>query len=103
MGKSALLAWSSPVPGRTDEFVEWYETVHIPEVRAAIPTVSKVIRYRLVDPEAPERPVRFLTHYDLGDVDATDAAASLGKAVAAGGLRPHGSMDLVPAEPRNEP
>jgi hypothetical protein len=95
MGKSALLAWAGPVPGRTDEFVDWYETVHIPEVRTAIPAIEKVTRYRLVDPAEPERPARFLTVYDLGDVDATDAAASLGAAAAAGGLQPHGAMDLV--------
>jgi hypothetical protein len=96
MDKSALLAWASPLPGRTEEFLDWYENVHIPEVRAAIPTISKVTRYRLVDPDAdPQRPPRFLTFYDLGEVTADEAAAGLGKAAAAGGLRPDGSVDLA--------
>lgn len=95
MGKSALLAWASPVPDRTAEFVDWYEKVHIPEVRAAIPSITQVKRYRLVDPADPERPARFLTVYDLGEVDVAEAAQSLGEAVAAGGLAPSGAMDLA--------
>jgi hypothetical protein len=99
MGKSALLAWASPVPDRTDEFVDWYENVHVPEVRAAIPSIVKVTRYRLVDPSEPKRPARFLTIYALGEVDAAEAAQSLGQAVAAGSLRPSGAMDLAGAPP----
>ncbi|MCC5575242.1 MULTISPECIES: hypothetical protein [Microtetraspora] len=99
MSRAALLAWASPVPHRTAEFVEWYENVHIPQVRAAIPSIEEVVRYRLVDPADPERQPRFLTFYDLGEVDVADASASLAEAAKAGELEPSSSMDLVTDPP----
>ncbi|RAY16991.1 hypothetical protein DPM19_02165 [Actinomadura craniellae] len=99
MVRAALLAWASPVPDRTAEFVEWYEKVHIPDVRAAIPTIEKVIRYRLVDPADSGRPPRFLTFYDLGEVEVAAAEASLTEAATSGQMQLSPAMDLADNPP----
>ena len=40
------MVYSNPTDGRDDEFIEWYETVHIPEV-LAVPGMLSAQRCRL--------------------------------------------------------
>jgi hypothetical protein len=98
--RAALLAFSSPEPGRTAEFLEWYEQVHVPEMRAVIPQITEVTRYRLASPGGTGGPPRFLTFYDLGDADVAEAEANLTKAATSGGLRPPVAMDLTDNPPQ---
>ena len=50
MAKSMFMAWSSPVDDASDsEFNAWYEGTHVPQVRAAIPAITSVHRYRVAD------------------------------------------------------
>ena len=63
MAKALFLAWSDPVDEASEaEFSSWYEGTHIPQVRAAVPAVSAVHRYRTADvPAVPGTPAhRFL-------------------------------------------
>ena len=57
MAKGLLLAWSSPASDESDaEFNSWYEDTHIPQVRAAIPSITAVYRYRTADLPARSSP-----------------------------------------------
>jgi hypothetical protein len=95
MAKALLLAWSSPVDEASDaEYVSWYEGTHIPQVRAAIPAVSAVHRYRAADvPGGPAH--RYLAVYELDTDDAAGAMAALGAAAAGGHLDPTSIMDTT--------
>ncbi|MBI4297466.1 MAG: hypothetical protein HY676_02920 [Chloroflexi bacterium] len=50
-------------PAQETEFNRWYEEIHIPEVRRAIPGMTKVTRYKATDREGPQ----FLAIYELRD------------------------------------
>jgi hypothetical protein len=70
MAKALLLAWSSPASGGDlAEYQEWYKKIHIPQVRATVPSISAVSRYELVDPESPEAALRYLVIYEMDDDD----------------------------------
>jgi hypothetical protein len=100
MAKGVFLAWSSPVsPEQLDEFDEWYHTTHIPQVRAAVPSISDVARYELVDPAADGPSHRYLTVYELDDADIPAAAAAMNESAAAGKLDPSPAMDLAERPP----
>ena len=78
MAKTLLLVWSTPASAEVeDEFNRWYAETHIPEVRAAVPSITVVNRYRLHSSLAglPEAP-RYLTVYEVDDADV-DAASAL--------------------------
>src|ERR1700730_10266558 len=95
MAKALFLAWSSPVDETSDaEFSSWYEGTHIPQVRAAIPSISAVHRYRAADlPGAPSH--RYLAVYELDTDDVAAALAALGAAVAAGSIDATTIMDTT--------
>lgn len=65
-----FLVFSNAVDGRDDEYNEWYDKVHLPEV-LSVPGVRAGARYRVKarDSETPEH--RYLAVYDLeGDGEA---------------------------------
>jgi len=50
MAKSMFMAWASPVDDASDtEFNAWYDGTHVPQMRAAIPAITAVHRYRVAD------------------------------------------------------
>ncbi len=100
MAKGVFLAWSSPVsPDQLGAFDEWYESTHIPQVRAAVPSISGVARYELVDPAADGPGYRYLTVYELDDADIPAAAAAMNESAAAGKLDLSPAMDLAQRPP----
>jgi len=79
MAKSLLLAWSSPTSDADAEgMTKWYVENHIPEVRAAVPSITKVTRYALFDPEKGETTNRFLAVYEIDSDDIPSAMQQLG-------------------------
>ncbi|ROO86581.1 hypothetical protein EDD29_4154 [Actinocorallia herbida] len=99
MGRATLFAWSSPVPDGADAFAKWYDEVHIPDVRAAIPAIDRVVRHRVAaEPGSTDQP-RFLTVYELADDDVAKAAAQLVEAAKAGRLRQSELMDYTTRPP----
>lgn len=100
MAKGVFLAWSSPVsPDQLGAFDEWYESTHIPQVRAAVPSIGGVARYELVDPAADGPGYRYLTVYELDDADIPAAAAAMNESAAAGKLDLSPAMDLAQRPP----
>lgn len=99
MAKALMLVWSSPVEGADEEFLRWYDAVHVPEVRTAVPAVENVTRYRLTGADAGGRS-RYLTVYELADGDAAGARKSIETAFAEGRLEMTPAMDM-PGDPRD--
>ncbi|TQM11212.1 DUF4286 family protein [Pseudonocardia kunmingensis] len=99
MAESLLLAWASPASQESlAEFDTWYDEVHIPELRAAIPSISRVQRFQLVDP-ANGPTGRYLAVYEMDDADVAAAAAALGGGVKSGRIRMTAAMDTAITPP----
>lgn len=97
MAPALLLAWTSPIDEDSDaEFNEWYETTHIPEIRAAVPEVTGASRYRLVDPgQKAASPARYVAVYEIDSDDVSASAAKLGAAMAGGLLNMTTTLDMA--------
>lgn len=99
MSNFALVALSNPVPGTSDEAVAaWYDGEHIPQIRAAIPGVGEVHRYRAADAQpAPDGSVayRYLTVYEIEADEPSAIVAALGGGVASGAVKQGTVLDPV--------
>ena len=105
MAKALMLAWANAASEESEsEFNAWYEGTHIPQVRAAIPSISAVYRYRVADlpPEAaPGAPAhRYLAVYEIDSDDVPGAAAALGAAMTGGRLDMTAAMDVTADPPQ---
>ena len=99
MAQGLMIAYSSAAPGRDAEYEQWYDEIHIPDVRAAIPSVTAVHRYKQVDLQGGGGAPRYVAVYELGDADVATAAGQLGAAGAEGRLRMTDAMDLTDNPP----
>ena len=99
MAQGLFIACSSAVPGKDAEYEEWYETTHVPDVRAAIPSITAVHRYRQVDLTGGGGAPRYVAVYEFGDADVAVAAGQLGAAGAEGRLRLTDTIDMTDHPP----
>ena len=99
MAQGLMIAYSSAAPGRDAEYEQWYDEIHIPDVRAAIPSITAVHRYKRVDLQGGAGAPRYVAVYELGDADVATAAGQLGAAGAEGRLRMTDAMDLTDNPP----
>ena len=97
MAKSMFMAWASPVDDASDaEFNAWYDGTHVPQVRAAIPAITAVHRYRIADvPSVGAAPThRYIAVYEMDTDDVAGAMAALGAASTDGRIEMTATMDL---------
>lgn len=96
--KFIQIVFSNPLQGRDQEFNEWYDSVHIPQL-LAIPGMLSAQRYTLLDSEmyrapggrAPDH--RYAIIYEMeGNVDAI--MQKIQEAVVAGQIVMHDSLDM---------
>jgi hypothetical protein len=100
VAEGLFIAYSSAVPGKDAEYEEWYQQIHIPDVRAAIPSITAVNRYKLVDLQGGGNGApRYIAVYELGDADVATAAGQLGAAGAEGRLRMTDTIDMTDNPP----
>ena len=103
MSKTLLLAWADPKDsGSEEEFNAWYDGTHVPQLREAIPSITRVTRYRAaaLPPEAGPSPShRYLAVYELDEEDVARALGALGSAMAEGRLDMSPAMDLASNPP----
>lgn len=99
MAKALLIAFSSAVPGKDAEYETWYEECHIPDLRAAIPSITGVSRYREVDLTGGSERVRYVAVYELSDADVAAAAGQLAAAGRAGRVRRTDTIDMTDNPP----
>lgn len=104
MPQSLLVAFVHPAsPAQEDEFNDWYDNVHIPQVVERIPGVVGGSRYKYSDaqlvPEdqAPSR--RYLSLYQLDTDDLAATAQRLGEALGDGSLDLTDAIDMAEAGP----
>src|SRR6202012_5551335 len=84
MANGIFIAWTSPAsPDVEDELNKWYDEIHIPQVRAAIPAITGARRFKVHGGDGPSR---YLCIYELEGDDLDGAAAALGAAGASGQL-----------------
>jgi hypothetical protein len=92
-----MLALANPVDAEHEEkFNEWYEGTHIPQVRAAVPGITDVRRYRASAVQAvPEQPTghRYLAVYQIEAADPGQVLAALGAGAASGAIEGGPAMD----------
>lgn len=76
MARYKMIALTNPVEGREDEFNEWYQNVHLPEV-CAVPGVTGAQRYRMAAPLQDPSGLgkKYLAVYDI---ESDDLRATLG-------------------------
>jgi hypothetical protein len=96
--KFIQIVFSNPLDGRDDEFNDWYDNVHIPDL-LAIPGMLSAQRYDLKNAEiysmeggtAPEH--RYAIIYEMeGDVDAI--LSKIQEGVAAGKINMADCLDM---------
>lgn len=88
MTSYVLAALSNPATGIDDEKVAaWYDGIHIPQIRVAIPNVGEVRRLRAADAQptkSGEAAYRYLTTYEIEADSAAAILAALGQGMASG-------------------
>lgn len=96
--KFIQIVYSDPLPGRDDEFNEWYDNVHVPQL-LAVPGMLSAQRYTLLDSEMYRAPGgrppehRYAIIYEMeGDVGAI--MQKIQEGVAAGQIVMHDSLDM---------
>ena len=98
-GPIIQLVFSNAIEGRDDEFNDWYDNVHVPDL-LGIPGVLSAQRYDLLDtaisrnPAMPSPTHRYLCIYEMeGDVDAI--MAKVQESVMSGGIVMTDAMDVM--------
>src|SRR6201997_945798 len=102
MAKSMFMAWASPVDDESEaEFNAWYEGTHVPQVRAAIPAITSVQRYRIADVPSlgAAPPHRYIAVYEMDTDDVASAMAALGAASTEGRMDMTPTMDVATNPP----
>jgi len=85
---------TNPVEGREDEYNDWYNSRHIPDV-LAVAGFAAARRYTLADlPKNATAPYRYLALYEF-EGDPAVALENLAEAVA-GGMLISDAMDQTP-------
>lgn len=99
--KVIQVVFSNPVPGKDDEFNDWYDNVHIPEL-LRVPGMLSATRYALQEAAIyhveggamPEH--KYMCVYEMeGDVD--EIMGKIRKSVAQGQIHMSDSLDLASA------
>ena len=76
MSKYITIALTNPVEGREQEFNEWYDNQHVPDV-LSLPGCVSAQRFKLSDVQMPNRscPYRYLAIYEF-EADKIEAVAA---------------------------
>ena len=103
--KALHVVQTNAAPGRLDEFNEWYDTVHVPDV-LSIRGVLSARRYELGETQlgraSREYPYRFLTLYEL-EGDAAEVVAAINAAITSGRFVLSSALERDYAAPIFEP
>lgn len=83
MAKFKLVALSTPVAGKEDEFHDWYQNKHLPEI-VALPGGVGAQRYKLVAKLMGADPNQYLAIYDVEIDDPMQFLGAMGQASAEG-------------------
>ncbi len=94
MARYKLIALTTPQPGREEEYHEWYNTKHLPELVNKF-GMSGAQRYQLVAKLVGNDTNPYLAIYDIECDDPMVFLGGIGKASAAGELTQSDSQDMA--------
>lgn len=83
MGKYKLVVLSNAVPGREDEYNEWYSNRHLDDV-VAIPGFASAVRLKHLTPVSGVFELSYMALYDIDADEPAAALAALNESAAAG-------------------
>jgi hypothetical protein len=91
MSRYVSIALTNPVEGREQEFNEWYDNQHVPDV-LALPGCVSAHRFKLTGVQMPNRPCPF-QYLAVYEFETDDLEAAVAATVERGG---------TPAMPRSD-
>ncbi len=92
MAKYTFLALTNPVPGKENEFNEWYDRHHVPDV-INVPGFVSGQRFKLADAQFGGEASRQYKYLALYEIETDDIAATIKELRARGG-----TPDIVPSD-----
>ena len=104
MARALLLTWTNPADDESESaFNTWYDETHIPQIRAAVPSIGAVHRYRTAAGSLGDAPGqaahRYLVVYELDSDDVGAAEQEIGKGIASGQVEMSAALDLTKNPP----
>lgn len=98
---TTLFVWMSPVADdRDSELNEWYNQIHVPQMREIVPEIDVVRRYRILRSDGAEKQHRYLTTYDIKTDDIDGILAAIGEASSSGAMVMTDAIDLADLPPK---
>jgi len=105
MTTAVLFVRTGPAtPEAEREYNDWYDQVHIPQILAAVPAITRAQRFRLMSSHGePDTPAPYLAVYQIEADDPQEAVSQLGRAMASGeitmspSVKVHGQAPLYMA------
>ena len=94
MAKCKLIALTTPVAGREDEFHDWYQNIHLPEV-LALPGGVSAQRFKLVAKMIGNDTNPWLAIYDFECDDPMVTLGAMGEAAGSGKLTQSTASDMA--------
>ncbi|HLI80701.1 MAG TPA: hypothetical protein VKV03_12010 [Candidatus Binataceae bacterium] len=92
MAKYTFLALTNPVAGKEDEFNEWYDKHHVPDV-INVPGFVSGQRFKLADSHFGGEPSKAYKYLAVYEIETDDIAATLKELRARGG-----TADITPSD-----
>jgi len=93
MARYKLIALTTPQPGREDDYHDWYDNNHLPELVNKF-GMNGAQRYDLVARLVGSDSNPYLAIYDIETDDPMALLGAIGKATAAGELTPSDAQDM---------
>jgi hypothetical protein len=93
MSRCVSIALTNPVEGREQEFNEWYDNQHVPDV-LALPGCVSAQRFKLTGVQMPNRPCPF-QYLAVYEFETDDLEAAVAATVERGGTAAMPRSDAV--------
>ncbi len=94
MAKLKLIALTTPLPGKEDEFHDWYQNAHLPELVNGL-GMEGAQRYELVAKMAGADDNKYLAIYDIEADDPGAFMAKMGELAQSGNMTPPSFQDMA--------
>lgn len=94
MPKCKLIALTTPLPGKEDEFNDWYQNTHLGEI-ISIPGFQGAQRFKLVAKLMGADTNQYLAVYDAECDDPGALLAAMGERAQSGKMTPATTQDMA--------
>ena len=94
MAKCKLIALTTPLPGKEDEFHDWYQNTHLPEI-LSLPGGVSAQRFKQVAKLMGNDENPWLAIYDFECDDPMTVLGAMGEAAGSGKMTPAIYQDMA--------